>query len=174
MNKTQITAEPGASQIIITREFDAPRDLVFRAFTDPELLVRWLGPRDLTMTVDRYDARDGGKWRYVHTDPDGNAYAFHGVFHGDPSPDAIVQTFEFEGAPGHVKLDTTTLRDNGGTTEVRAVSAFSSVEDRDAMIASGMERGVHDSYERLQGLLSALRDDLRTHQTPTTEGRRTR
>jgi uncharacterized protein YndB with AHSA1/START domain len=158
MNKTQITAEPGASQVIITREFDAPRELVFRAFTEPELLVQWLGPRDLTMTVDRYDTRDGGKWRYVHTDPDGNAYGFHGIFHGDPSPDAIVQTFEFEGAPGHVKLDITTLQDNGGTTEVRSVSAFSSVDDRDAMIASGMERGVHDSYERLQELLSTLQE----------------
>jgi uncharacterized protein YndB with AHSA1/START domain len=158
MNKTQITAEPGASQVIITREFDAPRELVFRAFTEPELLVRWLGPRDLTMTVDRYDVRDGGKWRYVHTDPDGNAYGFHGIFHGDPSPDAIVQTFEFEGAPGHVQLETTTLQDNGGTTEVRSVSAFSSVDDRDAMIASGMETGIHDSYERLQELLGALQD----------------
>ena len=99
MSKTQITAEPGMPQIIITCQFDAPRDLVFRAHTDPELLVQWLGPRDLALTVERYDTRDGGRWRYVHTDSDGNSYEFHGVFHGDPSPDAIVQTFEFEGAP---------------------------------------------------------------------------
>ena len=156
MNKTQITAEPGIPQIIIAREFDAPRDLVFRAYTDPELLVRWLGSRDLALTVERYETRDGGKWRYVNTDTQGNTYGFHGVFHGDPSPDAIVQTFEFEGAPGHVKLDCITLHERGSKTLVRTVSAFSSAEDRDAMIASGMERGVRDSAERLEDLLGKL------------------
>ena len=157
MSKTQITAEPGMPLIVITREFDAPRDLVFLAFTDPELLVQWLGPRDLTMTVDRYDVRDGGKWRYLHADAQGNAFGFHGVFHGDPSPDAITATFEFEGVPGHVKLDTTTLEQRGRATLVRTVSAFTSTADRDAMIASGMERGVRDSDERLEELLAKLR-----------------
>ena len=157
MNKTQITAEPGMPQIIVTREFDAPRDLVFRAYTEPDLLEQWLGPRELTMTVERYDARDGGRWRYVHTDRDGNAYGFRGVFHGDPSPEAIVQTFEFEGAPGHVMLDTITLEQRDGKTLVRTVSAFPSVQDRDAMVASGMEHGVRDSAERLEELLAKLR-----------------
>jgi uncharacterized protein YndB with AHSA1/START domain len=156
MSKTSITAEPGMPQIIISCEFDAPRDLVFRAHTDPELLVQWLGPRDLTLTVERYEARDGGRWRYVHTDGAGHSYGFHGVFHGDPSPDAIVQTFEFEGTPGHVKLDATTLQQRGASTLVRTVSAFPSVEDRDAMIASGMERGTRDSAERLAELLTTL------------------
>jgi uncharacterized protein YndB with AHSA1/START domain len=156
MSTTQITAEPGMPLIIITREFDAPRDLVFRAHTDPDLLVQWLGPRDLALTIEQYDVRDGGQWRYVSIDGQGNAYGFHGVFHGDPSPQAIVQTFEFEGAPGHVKLDTTTLEQRGGKTLVRTVSAFPSAEDRDAMIASGMERGVRDSDERLAELLAKL------------------
>lgn len=156
MSKTQITAEPGIPQIIISREFHAPRELVFRAHAEPELLAQWLGPRDLALVIDRWEARDGGAWRYVNTDVQGNKYGFHGVFHGDPSPDAIVQTFEFEGAPGHVKLDTTTLRQRGASTLVRTVSAFSSVEDRDAMIASGMERGTHDSAERLAELLATL------------------
>jgi uncharacterized protein YndB with AHSA1/START domain len=156
MNKTVIIAEPGMPQIIITREFDAPRDLVFRAHTDPQLLVRWLGPRDLTLTVDRYDARDGGTWRYVHTDAQGNEYGFHGVFHGTPSPEAIVQTFEFEGAPGHVKLDTTTLEQHGSMTLMRAVSSFQSVGDRDAMVASGVERGICDSADRLDELLATM------------------
>src|ERR1035437_2937583 len=100
MNKTTITAEPGMPQITITREFDAPRELAFRAYTDPQLLVQWLGPRDLTLTIDRYEVRDGGTWRYVYTDAQGIEYGLHGVFHGTPSPDAIVQTFEFEGMPG--------------------------------------------------------------------------
>ena len=156
MSKTQITAERGIPQIVITRDFDAPRDLVFRAYTDQRLLVQWLGPRDLTMTVDRYDVRDGGRWRYVHTDAEGHEHAFHGVFHGTPSPDAIVQTFEYEGVPGHVSLDTTTLEDRGGRTLVRTVSSFQSVADRDGMVAAGMERGVRDSDERLAGLLAKL------------------
>ena len=156
MGNTQITAEPGMPQIIITREFDAPRDLVFRAHTDPELLAQWLGPRELTMTVDQYDVRDGGKWRYVSTDAAGNEYGFHGVFHGTPSPDGIVQTFEFEGVPGHVALDTLTLQERDGKTLLRSVSSFQSVEDRDGMVASGMERGVRESDERLEELLAKL------------------
>jgi uncharacterized protein YndB with AHSA1/START domain len=156
MSDTHITAEPGSPQVIITREFDAPRDLVFRAFTEPRLLEQWLGPRDLTMRVDHYETRDGGQWRYVHTDPDGNQHGFHGVFHGTPSPDAIVQTFEYEGVPGHVKLDTTTLKPRDGRTLVRTVSSFQSVQDRDGMVASGMERGLRDSDERLAELLAKL------------------
>jgi uncharacterized protein YndB with AHSA1/START domain len=102
MPRTQITADPGVPQIVITREFTAARDLVFRAHVEPELLAQWLGPRELTMTIDRYEARDGGRWRYVHADAGGHEHGFHGVFHGTPSPDGVVQTFEFEGAPGHV------------------------------------------------------------------------
>ena len=156
MSKTAIIAEPGIPMVIVAREFDAPRDLVFRAHTDPDLLVQWLGPRDLTTTVDRYEARNGGAWRYLQTDAEGSTHGFHGVFHGDPSPNGIVQTFEFEGAPGHVCLQTTTLAERGGKTLLRTVSAFQSVEDRDAMVASGMERGVDDSGERLAELLARL------------------
>jgi uncharacterized protein YndB with AHSA1/START domain len=156
MSNTQITAEPGIPQIIIEREFDAPRDLVFRAYTDPELVVQWLGPRDLTMKIEEYDVRDGGKWRYISTDADGNEYGFHGVFHGTPSPEGTVQTFEFEGMPGHVAMDTLTLVERDGRTLARTVSSFQSVEDRDGMVASGMERGVRDSDERMGELLAKL------------------
>jgi len=156
MSKTEITAEPGVPQIVITREFDAPRELVLRAYTDPDLLVQWLGPREYTMVIDKWEARDGGQWRYVHTDADGTEYGFHGVFHGTPSLDGAVQTFEFEGWPGRVSLDTATFEDRDGRTLVRTVSCFQSIEDRDGMVASGMERGVHDSHERLTELLSRL------------------
>ena len=87
MTEMQVTAEPGVPQILTAREFDAPRDLLYRAFTEPELLAQWLGPHRLTMTVERFDLREGGTWRYVHADEDGNAFGFHGVFHGEPSPD---------------------------------------------------------------------------------------
>ena len=97
MAKTQITAEPGIPQIIMTCEFDAPRELVFRAYTEPELLQQWLGPRDLTMAVKENDVRDGGKWRFVHTDAHGHEHGFHGVFHGNPSPAGIVRTLQSAG-----------------------------------------------------------------------------
>jgi uncharacterized protein YndB with AHSA1/START domain len=156
MAKTQITAEPGVPQILMTRELNAPRELVFRAYTDPELLVQWLGPRRLNMVVDRLDNHDGGTWRFVHRDADGNEFGFHGVIHGMPSPDGIVRTFEFEGVPGHVSLETLTLEDHGGKTVVRTNSVFQSVEDRDGMLQSGMEEGANDSMERLDELLKNL------------------
>ena len=156
MATTKITAEPGVPFIDITREFDAPRDLLVRAHTDPELLVQWLGPRRLKMIVDRYDVRDGGSWRYVHQDADGSEYGFHGVFHGTPSPDGMVQTFEFEGAPGHVSLDSITFEERDGRTILRGHSVFQSVQARDAMVESGMERGLSEGYERLDELIAGL------------------
>jgi uncharacterized protein YndB with AHSA1/START domain len=156
MSELNVTAEPGVPQVITTREFDAPRDLVYRAFTEPDLLSQWLGPRRYKMTVDRFDLRDGGTWRYLHTDDAGNEFGFHGVFHGNPSPDGIVQTFEFEGAPGHVQLDTVTLEDHGETTVVRTNSVFQSVEARDAMYQQGMTEGMREGYERLEELLAKM------------------
>ncbi len=154
MGTTQIIAEPGIPQIIITREFDAPRELLFRAHTEPDLLVQWLGPRQYTMHVDRFEARDGGVWRYTHRDADGTEYGFHGVFHGTPSLDGIVQTFEYEGAPGHVSLDTLRFEDADGRTRVRNISVFQSVDDRDAMVQAGMESGLNEGYERLDELIA--------------------
>jgi uncharacterized protein YndB with AHSA1/START domain len=157
MVKTQFIAEPGVPQIVIIREFAAARDLLFRAHTDPALLVQWLGPRRLAMTIERFDVRDGGTWRYIHRDADGTEYGFHGVFHGTPSPDAgIVQTFEFEGAPGRVSLQTLTMHEQGGKTLVRTNSVFQSVADRDAMVQSGMEEGFKESMERLDGIVAKL------------------
>ena len=154
MGTTQIIAEPGIPQIITTREFDAPRELLFRAHTEPDLLVQWLGPRQYTMHVDRLEVRDGGTWRYVHRDADGTEYGFRGVFHGTPSLDGIVQTFEYEGAPGHVSLETLRFEDAGGRTRIRNVSVFQSVGDRDAMVQSGMESGLNEGYERLDELIT--------------------
>ena len=156
MSELQITAEPGVPQVRTERELDAPLDLVYRAFTEPELLAQWLGPRKYTMTVERFEPRDGGTWRYIHSDEAGNAYGFHGVFHGDPSPEGIVQTFEFEGAPGHVSLDTVTFEEHDGTTTVRTNSLFQSVEARDAMVNSGMGDGMSQGYERLDELVAKL------------------
>jgi len=151
-----ITAEPGVPQVITTRTFDAPRNLVYRALTGPDLLVQWLGPRKYTMTIERYDLRDGGTYRYIHADDAGNAYVFHGVFHGDPSLDGMVQTFEFEGAPGNVSMDTLTLEEHDGKTTVRTNSVYQSVEARDGMVQSGMAEGMNEGYDRLEELLGKL------------------
>jgi uncharacterized protein YndB with AHSA1/START domain len=157
METTSVTAEPGVPFIDISRVFDAPRDLVFRAHTDPELLVQWLGGDKYDMIVDRYDVRDGGTWRYVHRDGDGNEWGFHGVFHGEPTRDGMVQTFEFEGAPGYVSLDALTLEDvEHGRTRVRIHSVHQSVESRDAMVAAGMATGLSAGYRRLDELIARL------------------
>jgi len=153
---TRIIAEPGVQQIEIIREFDAPRELLLRAYTEPDLLVQWLGPRQYTMHVDRFEARDGGAWRYTHRDTTGTEYSFHGVFHGRPSLDGIVQTFEFEGAPGHVSLETLRFEDVDGRTRVRNIAVYQSVEDRDAMVESGMENGLNEGHERLDELIGQL------------------
>ena len=156
MSTTRITALPGVPFIDITREFDAPRDLIFRAHTDPDLLIQWLGPRRLTMAVERYDVRDGGSWRYTHRDQDGTEFGFHGVFHGAPSPDSMVQTFEFEGAPGHVSLDAIKLEERDGRTVLRGHSVFQSIEARDAMVENGMDKGLDEGYQRLDELVAKL------------------
>ena len=156
MTELKVTAEPGIPQVLTERELDAPRDLVYRAFTEPDLIAQWLGPRRYTITMDRYDLRDGGTWRYVHSDDKGNEFGFHGVFHGDASIDGMVQTFEFEGAPGHVSMDTVTFEEHGGKTTVRTNSVFQSVQARDAMVDAGMAGGMSEGYERLDELLAKL------------------
>jgi uncharacterized protein YndB with AHSA1/START domain len=161
MGTTQVTAEPGVPFIDVTREFDAPRELIYRAHTDPELLVQWLGPRKYAMKVERWDVRDGGAWRFTHRDAEGNEYGFHGVFHGTPSPDGIVQTFEFEGAPGHVSLESLKLEERNGRTVVHTHSVYQSLEARDAMLQSGMADGMNEGYDRLDELLARLAAPVR-------------
>ncbi|MCZ7395545.1 MAG: SRPBCC family protein [Candidatus Methanoperedens sp.] len=158
-NQTKITAIPGKQEIFITREFDAPRELVFKAFTDPKLYIQWLGPWELVMTLEKFEPRNGGMWRYIHKDKDGNDYAFHGVTHEVTAPERIIGTFEFEGLPekGHVVLETARFEVlPGDRTKLTSHSVFQSVADRDGMLQSGMERGVNDSYDRLDELLEKM------------------
>jgi len=158
-NKTNISAEPGKQEILITREFDAPRELVFKACTDPQLIPQWWGPRNLSTEVDKLDLRPGGQWRFINRDADGKAYAFHGVYHEVLAPERIIDTFEFEGLPetGHVTLETMKLEAlPAGRTKLIAQSVFQSVADRDGMLQSGMEAGVKETYERLAELLKKL------------------
>src|SRR5205085_11120563 len=158
-NQTKITTEPGKQEILITREFDAPRELVFQAFTDPKLIPQWWGPRHLSTEVDQMDVRPGGQWRFINRDAQGNAYAFHGVYHEVLAPERIIDTFEFEGLPetGHVTLETLKLEElPGGRTRLTTQSVFQSVADRDGALQSGMEEGILDTYDRLEELLKTM------------------
>ena len=160
MAKVDITAEPGKLEILIIREFDAPRELVFKAFTNPQLYVRWIGPRGMKTDLGRFEQRDGGSWRYIQTDEQGNKSAFHGVNHEIKAPERIIGTFEYEGLPesGHVILQTARFEElPGDRTKLISQSVFQSVEDRDGMLASGMEMGVNESYERLDEVLKNLK-----------------
>ncbi len=157
MSKLTVTVEPGTPFIDMSREFDAPRDLLFRAHTDPELIRQWLGPRGYEMVIDHYDAREGGSYRYEHHDPQGNVYGFRGSFHGPQTVDGMVQTFEFEGAPGHVSLDAIRFEDlGGGRSRIVGHSVFQTVEARDAMVEAGMQTGMEQGYERLDELAQRL------------------
>jgi uncharacterized protein YndB with AHSA1/START domain len=155
MAKTMITAPEGLPFVDIEREFDAPADTVFRAYVEPELVKQWLGPRQYEIVLERWDARPGGSYRYVHTDGK-NAFGFSGVFHS-MAVDNMVQTFEFDGAPGRVSLDTQVIVDlPGGRSRVKSHSIFMSVADRDAMVEAGMGAGVEDGFNRLDELLPSL------------------
>ncbi len=156
MATTTIDVPEGLPYVDITREFDAPRDLIHRAYTDPELVPQWLGPRGYQMDLQKWEVRDGGAWRYVQTDPDGNNWAFHGVFHGPQTPDQMVQTFEFEGVPGHVSFSDLRLEEKDGKTTARTHVVFMSLEDRDGMVQSGMETGIVEGYELLDELIAKL------------------
>lgn len=156
MAETKITAEPGVPQIVVTRHFNFPRELVFQACTDPELVKQWLGPRRLETRFDCCEVRDGGRYRFVQWGEDGYEHAFRGVYHGTPTPESTVRTFEYEGAPGHVMLETTTLEEADGGTLMTGNSVFQTVADRDMMVAAGMDEGVYDSMARLEELLARL------------------
>lgn len=155
-NPTKVTIEPGKQEIVITREFNAPRERVFRAFTDPKAIPQWWGPRYLTTIVDKMEVRPGGLWRYRQRDEKGNEFNFHGVYHSVEAPARIVQTFEFEGAPGSVSLETVTFEEEGGKTNMRSQAIFQSVADRDGMVQSGMEEGTKDTYDRLEELVAQM------------------
>ena len=155
-HETRIAVDPEVPLVRITREFDAPPSKVLRAHTDPELLVRWLGPRDLEMSIDHFDCRTGGSYRYVHRQG-GEEYGFRGCFHEVRPDELIVQTFTFEGMPDGVALEKLVLEDLGdGRTRLHAQSLVDSFESRDQWLASGMETGVEQGYAKLDALVGEL------------------
>jgi uncharacterized protein YndB with AHSA1/START domain len=154
-DKTLIT-DAKAACMEFTRQFDAPRDLVFRAHTEADLLVQWLGPAKYHMRVEELDVRDGGRYRYVHFDDDGNEFGFRGVFHGTPTPEQIHQTWEFEGAAGNVAFERLRLEEVDGRTILHAKSCYLDAEALEADLTAGMEDGMNEGYDRLDALLTTL------------------
>jgi uncharacterized protein YndB with AHSA1/START domain len=158
MAETEVIFEPGRQDIVVTRVFDAPRDVVFRAFTDPALIPRWWGSRRFTTEVEQMEVRRGGQWRFVARNPDsGNAYGFRGVYHDVVAPELIVATLEFEpGGPGHLQLVTERFEEQGGATRYVNVSLFESVADRDGWVPTDMDKGIRESMELLEDVLGEL------------------
>jgi uncharacterized protein YndB with AHSA1/START domain len=157
MPKTEYVIEPGQQDITSTIVFDAPRELVFKAYTDPELFAQWWGPRRYKNEIDTFDSRTGGSWRVVQVGDDGSRHAFRGVNHDVVAPERICATFEYEGVPGHVALQTATFKPMGNKTKLVAHLVFESVMDRDGMVASGMQEGADESMDRLSELLEKMK-----------------
>jgi uncharacterized protein YndB with AHSA1/START domain len=155
-NPVTITVPDGVPFITITREFDAPVDAVFRAYKDPELVTQWLGPNGYDMKIESYDFSTGGRYRYVHTNPEGATFSFNGVFHVVRENDFVIQTFEYEDVPDVVSIESITFVDLGdGRTRIEGHSTYPSIEARDGMAQSGMEKGVTEGYERLDAIVGA-------------------
>jgi len=157
MSKTNIIAEQGKQEIVITRIFDAPRDLVFRTYTNPATVPDWWGPSSMTTTVDRMEVKKGGVWRYVQRESNGHVHAHNGVYHEVAAPERIVNTYEYEGFPGSVGLVTTTFEElPGGKTKFSEVTLYPSVEVREGVLQSGMTEGAMELFDRLEELLGKL------------------
>lgn len=160
-NTRTVTALPGAQTISFAREFEAPAARVFAAHVDPEIVARWTGPAGTSVTMRAWDARTGGSWSYVVGGTSergtGGSWGFHGSFHEVTAPSRIVQTFEFEGNPGHPNLEVLTFSDlPDGRSRIDGLSLFLSVEERDAMLAD-MDSGMDENFDRLEALLAGMR-----------------
>ncbi|MGY3318274.1 SRPBCC family protein [Arthrobacter sp. TE12232] len=157
-NALTLKVPAGLPFIDFERDFDFPVSEVFRAHQDPELVAQWLGPRRMRMSIDHYDFRTGGSYRYTHTAPDGSAYVFSGVFHTVRENDFAIQTFEFDGYPDVVSLDSMTFVDlGGGRSRLIGHAVYPSVEARDGMAQSGMEGGMSEGYDRLEEVLTGAK-----------------
>ncbi|MBA2425301.1 MAG: SRPBCC family protein [Actinobacteria bacterium] len=157
---TLTVTTPSDREIVMTRTFDAPRGLVWEALSKPEHMREWWGPRGFTMPVCEIDLRVGGAYRFVQKGPDGAEYGFRGEYREIVPPERIGWTFEFEGMPGSISVDTMTLTEEDGKTTITSTSVFDSVEQRDGMLQSGMETGAAETYDRLAELLEKMQESI--------------
>jgi uncharacterized protein YndB with AHSA1/START domain len=140
-------------QVVMERVFDAPRETVWKAMTDPDSIKQWWGPRYLTTTIDKMDVKPGGVWRFIHHDPEGREYAFNGTYREIVPPERLSLTFEFEGVPGHIILQTLILDEQEGKTKLTSIADYEGIEDLEGMVNAGMEEGARESWDRLAELI---------------------
>lgn len=153
----RLTVTPrGDREIVMSRQFNAPRELVFEAHSSCEHLSHWWGPRRYEIASCELDFRPGGAWRIVHRGADGEEFGFRGKFREIVPPERITWTFEWDGLPGHVSVETVTFEERDGVTTLTSTAVFSSREDRDGMLESGMEQGAAESMDRLEEYLETL------------------
>ena len=157
MSKNNLEVDREEQTITMSRVFDAPRELVWKVCTDPQLVPRWWGPRYLTTIVDKMEVKVGGVWRYIHKDAEGNEYAFNGVYKEVEAPERLSYTFEFEPMAGHISTETITfeaLPDD--KTKITARTSYDTLEDIEAVLQSGMEDGAIETWDRLEELLDQV------------------
>jgi uncharacterized protein YndB with AHSA1/START domain len=147
---------PSDTEILITREFDAPKHLVWKAYTTPELIKRWWGGGHGTVTSAEVDLRVGGSWRYVLTANEGFEVGFHGEFREIEAPERLVNTEVYEGAPEGMGVITTTLTESGGRTTLTQRCDYGDRKVRDAVIDSGMEGGMQESFDEMEKVAVSL------------------
>lgn len=156
-NPLNVNAPEGLPFIEYDRDFDAPVEAVFKAHKEPDLVKQWLGPDGYDTDIDTYDFRTGGRFRFVQRGNEGEEYAFNGVYHVVRDNEFAIQTFEFEGFPDVVSIESLTFEDLGdGRSRVRGHATYPSLEARDGMVSSGMESGMTEGYERLDKVLASL------------------
>ena len=162
MDEKNLLVDRNDRIITMSRVFDAPRELVWKVYTDPDLVPRWWGPRYLTTVVDKMEMRVGGVWRYIQTDTQGNEFAFNGVYKEVLAPERLTYTFEFEPMAGHISTDMLTFEElPGGKTKITAATTFATLEDLEGMLQSGMEGGAVETWDRLEELLVEARKEMR-------------
>jgi uncharacterized protein YndB with AHSA1/START domain len=158
MSKNNLVVDRPARLFSMSRVFNAPRELVWKVYNDPELVSEWWGPSYLTTIVEKMEMKVGGAWRFIQKDAEGNEYAFNGVFKEITPPERLVYTFEFEPMAGHISTDTLIFEElPGGKTKITATTTFDSLEDLEGMLQSGMESGAVESWDRLEELLVTVK-----------------
>ena len=162
MSKNNLVVDRAAHAYTMSRVFDAPRELVWKVCTDPELVPKWWGPRYLTIVVDKMDLKVGGVWRYIQKDAEGNEYAFNGVYKEVEAPERLTYTFEYEPMAGHISTETITFEAlPDGKTRITTKTTFDTLEDLEGMLQSGMEGGAVETWDRLEELLAVVRMEKR-------------